>query len=87
MPVYHCKVGEIDFLRGQFGSIIGASLDLNLDNATKLKHALNKSITEANRAGEKGRDVNRIRIETRWGNRTRQKGTDYRGFRLDVKAL
>jgi hypothetical protein len=84
MPVYHCKVGEIDFLRGREGAIIGAVLDLNLDNAVKLRSALNKSISEAKKASEKVDKIKKIRIETRWGNKTKDP-TGYKGFRLDVK--
>jgi hypothetical protein len=87
MPVYHCKVGDIDFLRGKEGAITGAVLDLNLDNAVKLKSALNKSISEAKKANEKVDKIKKIRIETRWGNKTTDARTGYRGFRLDVKVV
>jgi len=87
MPVYHCKVGNIDFLRGKEGAIVGAVLSLNVDNAIRLKSALNKTIGQAKKTGRKVTTTERIRIETRWGNKTRDKRTGYRGFRLDVKAI
>ena len=87
MAVYHCKVGDIDFLRGREGAITGAVLKLNVDNAVKLKNGLNKSIGKVKKkAGGRMPKTETIRIETRWGNKTKDPKTGYRGFRLDVKA-
>lgn len=86
MPVYRNKVECFDFLRGKNGNIIGVVFDLDLESAQRLREVIGKSLAEAKEYDRQDDKVKKIRIETHWANRTKDRN-GYASFCQCVKFL